>query len=268
MSIDQTIEAGVQDSAAGNQPRYDDYPVDQGILAEIAKETTQNQDAEARKMVEAIEEKKSHDQVADTGKPIEEPISNQELNFRALREEVEKIKQEKEELRRNLDLIRANQQQPEPVRQPERQMFEGMDDSDIPNVKDIRSAWQEREAEYVERIQELQVAQANPDYNEVMERYTTPLLKEKPHLVEGLMGSSNKAMFAYELGKMAQAIRQQPPPTPDIPSKTAQRIVENSRKPGTLSGAGGQGALSKADYYASMSDAEFMSLAGRHLDSI
>lgn len=261
MSLDQPIETGVPDSAAENQPRYDDYPVDKEILAEIAKETSQATQDHLSDVAKKVEE------ASERQPPVQEVPSSQELNFRALREEVEKIKQEKEELRRNLDSIRANQQQQEP-RQPERQMFEGMDDSDIPNVKDIRAAWQEREAEYVERIQELQVAQSHPDYNEVMEKYTTPLLKEKPHLVEGLMGSSNKAMFAYELGKMAQGMRQEPPPQPDIQSKNAQKIVENARKPGTLSGAGGQGALSKADYYASMSDTEFMALAGRHLDSI
>jgi hypothetical protein len=51
-------------------------------------------------------------------------------------------------------------------------------------------------------------------------------------------------------------------------SENAQRIVENAKKPGTLSQAGGQGALSKADYYASMSDQEFMRMASRNLEGI
>jgi len=48
----------------------------------------------------------------------------------------------------------------------------------------------------------------------------------------------------------------------------AQRIVENARKPATLSQAGGQSVLSKADYYATMSDAEFMKMANQHLESV
>ena len=51
-------------------------------------------------------------------------------------------------------------------------------------------------------------------------------------------------------------------------SENAQRIVENARKPGTLSQGGGQAALSKADYFASMSDAEFMKMATRNLEGI
>ena len=51
-------------------------------------------------------------------------------------------------------------------------------------------------------------------------------------------------------------------------NENAQRIVENAKKPGTLSQAGGQGALSKADYFASMSDQEFMRMASKNLEGI
>ena len=50
------------------------------------------------------------------------------------------------------------------------------------------------------------------------------------------------------------------------PAVKAQRIVENANKPGTLSSArGGQPSLSKADYYASMSDAEFSKMVEKNL---
>jgi hypothetical protein len=51
-------------------------------------------------------------------------------------------------------------------------------------------------------------------------------------------------------------------------NENAQRIVDNSKKPGTLSQAGGQSTLSKADYFASMSDQEFMKMATRNLEGI
>ena len=99
-----------------------------------------------------------------------------------------------------------------------------------------------------------------------MEKFTIPLMREKPHLVQGIQGAQNKALFAYELGKLAQQSRQVQA-QPQV-SETAQRIVENARRPGTLSSAGGQSVLSKADYFATMSDAEFIRMASRNLDQI
>jgi hypothetical protein len=57
-------------------------------------------------------------------------------------------------------------------------------------------------------------------------------------------------------------------PTPQPKNENAQRMVDNARKPGTLSQAGGQSVLSKADYFATMSDAEFMRMASKNLESI
>ena len=102
------------------------------------------------------------------------------------------------------------------------------------HVKDIEAAWNRREADYQARIEELQVAQTHPDYAEVMEKYTAPLLKQKPHLAEGIIGAKNKALHAYELGKMHQMGQKQEVPVREVkppePSKVAQKIVENARK--------------------------------------
>lgn len=199
-------------------------------------------------------------------------INPQRENFRALRDEVDRMKAERESERREyqlqMELLRANiankGQQESP--KPERKFLEGMEESDIPNVAELRKEWEARESNYVARLEELQVAQQHPDYAEVIEKYALPLVKAKPHLAEGIQGATNKALFAYELGKMAQQM--QAPQVQAQRSEKAERIIENSKKPGTLSQAGGQGALSKADYYATMSDQEFMKFANRHLEGI
>lgn len=203
----------------------------------------------------------------------------QSENFRALREEVDRIKTEREAEKRDhqlqLEMLRANlaqsQMQAQP-KQPEPQakkMFEGMADDDVPNVSELRREWAQRESDYQSRLEELQVQQSHPDYAEVIEKFVLPLIKQKPHLAEGIQGARNKALYAYELGKMAQATYQPPAPVVEAPkNETAQRIVENARKPGTLSQAGGQGALSQADYFASMSDQDFMKFASKNLDAI
>lgn len=203
----------------------------------------------------------------------QDPISNpQAEHFRALREEVDRIKTEREAEKREhqlqLDMLRANldrPQAPQPQSQ-ERKFLDGMKEDDIPNVGELRREWDQKESMYQARLEELSTAQMHPDYAEVLEKYVVPLVKQKPHLAEGIQGARNKSLFAYELGKMAQAMQEQK--ITSTTNENAQRIVENSKKPGTLSQAGGQGALSKADYFASMSDQEFMKFASRNLEGI
>jgi hypothetical protein len=271
--IDMKSFAGVTDPVAGGQDSgtnsyqetLDESVVNKEILAGVRKEMA--------------------DQSAVAEKPIEEPVAvdsskveapkEQEMNFKALREEMSSKQAQIEELRNNLEMMRANVSQR--IQQPQEQekpMFEGMNKDDIPNVGDIERAWKQKEANYVERIEELQVAQQHPDYAEVIEKYVAPLVRSKPHLLEGIQGARNKALFAYELGMMAKQ-SQQPQVQPQMvePKATqksidAQKIVENARKPGTLSSAGGQSVLSKADYFATMSDKEFLEMAAKNLEGI
>ncbi len=207
--------------------------------------------------------------------PREQPDSNpQAEHFRALREEVDRIKAERETEKREhqlqLDILRANlDRQYQPAPQPqvqERRFLDGMKEEDIPNVGELRREWEQKESMYQSRLEELQVAQQHPDYAEVLDKYLVPLVKQKPHLAEGIQGARNKSLFAYELGKMAQQMQERQ--VASTSNENAQRIVDNSKKPGTLSQAGGQGALSKADYFSSMSDQEFMRMASKNLEGI
>lgn len=210
----------------------------------------------------------------------EPEVNPQAENFRALREEVDRIKHDRDAERRDhqlqIDMLRANlnNQQPQKQQPPAVKPFDGMEDSDVPNVAEIRREWQnlqherkQQEASYQARLEELQVQQMYPDYAEVIEKFALPLVKQKPHLAEGIQGATNKALMAYEIGKMAQQLQQKTQP-PTSNSETAKRIIDNSKKPGTLSQAGGQAALSKADYFASMSDQEFMKFATKNLEGI
>lgn len=209
-----------------------------------------------------------------------ETESLQDKNFRALSESVEKLRADREAERRDyqlqLDMLRANvnrTQQPDDPRS--KQMFDGMEDSDIPTVGEFRKAWNEKESVYNERIEELQVANKYSDYADVLTKYGKQLAETDPLFIQGLRGAENKAMFAYQYAKREQRLHElenlvktpQPQAAPQI-NADAQRMVENARKPGTLSQTGGQGAFSKADYIETMSDAEFMKFASRHMESI
>ena len=202
--------------------------------------------------------------------------SAQELNFKALRDEVDRIKAESEAKQREaqlqIDLLRANLNRPEPQqRLPERKLFDGKADDYIPDVAEWRAEMQSMEAGYQARLQELEFQASHPDYMEVIGKHLSPLVNQKPHLRQVIEQASNPSAVAYEFAKMAQQVQTAPRSDPAPVStqvRNAQRMVDNSRKPGTLSQAGGQAALSKADYYASMSDTEFMKMASQHLDSI
>lgn len=210
---------------------------------------------------------------------IEPVIQQQELNFKALSDSVERLKAEREAEKREyqlqLDMLRANlNRQPQEAPQAKR-MFDGMDDNDVPNVGELRKAWSERESAYNEKIEELQFANQHPDYAEVLGKYGKHLAETDPAFLQGLKGAENKALFAYqyakreqELQSLREAAKMQNNAAPVQQSMNAQRIVENARKPGTLAQAGGQSVLSKADYYASMSDAEFIKMASKHLGEI
>lgn len=211
------------------------------------------------------------DQAPQPEAPIaaEEP-SKQELNFRALREEVDRIKAERDEFRQNLDLLKAQAREQYQARPPEepKKFLDGLADNDVPNVAEIRKEFERREAMFQMKLEEIEIQQRHPDYAEVIEKFTAPLLKQKPHLAEGIYGARNKSLYAYELGKMAQGQQQQIQAPPPQQSLNAQRIVENASKPGNVARTGGSSALSQAEYYATMSDQDFMRIASKNLGEI
>jgi hypothetical protein len=231
---------GVTDSAAENQ-------VASTQVAEVPKE----------EVVQAVE-------------PVQAE-SDKEYNFRALREELAQIKEDRDRLRGDFEDLRRNQvqRQPEP---PRKRAIDEINSDDLVTGAQFKQAMAEREAEYQLMLGELQVKSQYSDYDEVTAKYGVPLIEKEPDLAQGFLASNNKAAYLYKLGKLAMnADRPAPEPVMQAPqpSQAAQRIVENSRKPGTLSNAvGGAGNLSKADYYATMSDTEFHAMVNRNLEQI
>lgn len=211
-------------------------------------------------------------------KPVQEDV--QDRNFKALSESVEQIKAKMESERREhqlqLDMLRANlaprSSHQDAPKAPK--VFEGMSDDDIPNVGELKKVFDQRESQYKERIEELQVQTQFPDYADVLTKHGKHLAETDPLFMQGLRGAENKALFAYQYAKREQRLQEleaqvksSPAPSP-LKSNDAQRIVDNARKPGTLAQTGGQGALSKADYFETMSDADFIKYASKHLEGI
>lgn len=217
------------------------------------------------------------DQIADDSKMVQEQpkeVSDKEYNFKALREELAQIKEDRDRLRDDFEGLRRNQvqRQPEP---PRKRAIDEIHSDDLVTGAQFKQAMAEREAEYQLMLGELQAKSQNSDYDEVVTKYGIPLMEKEPDFAQGFVNANagNKAAYLYKLGKMAMLAEQrhEPEPVQEVPQRAqnAQRIVENSRKPGTLSNSvGGAGNLSKADYFASMSDSDFAALVRKNLDEV
>lgn len=247
LGMQQEYSKGVTDPAAGDQEASNAPKTEEPLV----KETTE-QPVEAEKSVE----------------------SDKDYNFRALREELAQIKEDRDRLRDDFEGLRRLQvqRQPEP---PRKRAIDDINSDDLVTGAQFKQAMAEREAEYQLMLGELQVKSQNPDYDEVTAKYGIPLIEKEPDFAQGFLNANaaNRASYLYKIGKMAMMAeqRQQPEPVQQAPqpSQAAQRIVENSRKPGTLSNAvGGSGNLSQVDYIASMSDSEFAAMVQKNLEGI
>jgi len=229
-------------------------------------------------IAEEVEAVQQPETVAET----QHELSDKELNFRALRDSVAELKAEREAERaryeRELEELRAQMHQAH--KQEQKNALDDQSDDDLLTVGKYRQTVREMQEQHQRELQQLRVEQEEmkarvqySDYDEVMEKYSIPLLKTNRDFARAFQASENKANFAYELGLMAMAKQNASQPAPEPvapePSRNAQRMVENARKPGTLSNArGGQASLSKADYWATCSEADFQKELAKNLAEV
>jgi len=211
-----------------------------------------------------------------------EDLSDKEYNFRALRESIAEQKAEREAERRRyeqelFEMKYQLNQQMQSQKQPEKSALDGLDNSDLMTVEAYKKAQHEQQMRYQEELNTLRYENLenrarlqHSDYNEVMEKYSIPFLRENRDFARAFQAAENPAEFAYQLGRMQQGTQSAPQHVVETQAReNAERIVQNARKPGTLSSArGGQPSLSKADYYASMSESDFAQFVQRNLEQV
>jgi hypothetical protein len=258
---DEAYKPGVVDPVAVDQE------------ASASRESV-DQIADDRNMVQ----EQSGDEPADASNPMEIP-SDKEMNFRALREELASIKADKERLANEFEGFKRSQvqRQPEP---PRKRAIDEISNDDLVTGAQFKQIMAEREAEHQLMLGELQAKAKYSDYDEVTAKYGIPLIEQEPDLAQGFLAAQNKASYLYKVGKQAQEASEyrkmmQEQQTQQVvretpqPSVKAQKMIENSRKPGTLSNAvGGSSQMSQADYIASMSDAEFYAYVQKNLAEV
>jgi len=190
------------------------------------------------------------------------PVSEEQktVPLTALQAERTQRQQAQDELKLmkdHLALSQANQPQT-----PPQDEFEGLVDSDILTVGEFKKLTANMSKQFKTSIEELKIAQKNPDYQEVITKYLPDVLKQNPGLQNTLQKTQDYEL-AYYLAKNSENYRSDNRKYKQ--SADAKRIVENSQKAGSLSSLGAPSPISHAKRYKDMSDDDFKKLVSRHL---
>ena len=205
--------------------------------------------------------------------PEVEAQQSQEMNWQAAqqtmaeqKQALEQLKQQNQTYQQQLGVFQnyMNQQQ---ASASQSSPLDSISDDDVITGGEMKRAMQsmlsEKERVFQEQMeaQKSQLAVMNlrsqyPDYENVVGN-TLKMAENNPELAEAIRTSSNPALLAYQLGKATA-------PQANQQAAQAQRIVENSQKPGSATHAAtGGSALSKVDYFMDMSDADFEAHVGK-----
>jgi len=202
-------------------------------------------------------------------------VSDKEMNFRAIREEVAKMQAEREYWKGQAEaLSRQPSRQPEPAEQ-QSQALEALDWDSGSDVRKAFETIRQENARLRDEIKDslaaIQTKAQHQDWNNMVTQHVPQLTSKNPIFAEMIQKASNPYEAAYLLAelnaKASQQMQQQQPQAPQM-NGNAQRALANAQKPQTLASVGGGGQLSAADYYASMSDDDFMKIAAKNLANI
>jgi len=191
-------------------------------------------------------------------------LSNKEMNFNALRDEAAKFKAEREYWKGQAEAYsKIHQSQPD---QPE-----ALDSLDLDNSDDMKKAWnsirqdnQRFREEIKDTLASIQAKSNHNNWDQVVSSHIPQLTNSNPIFAEMIRNSSDPYEAAYQLAALNSKAQNHQVPISD----NAQRAMNNAAKPQTLASVGGRGQLSAADYYASMSDKDFMAVAAKNLGNI
>lgn len=195
-------------------------------------------------------------------------ISEKELNFRALREEVAKMKEEREYWKGQAQAFStASSRQAESSQQDALSALDWDDSRDVRKAFDaIRQENQNLRREIKDALTAMETKSVRQDWNSMVTQHVPQLTSKNPIFAEMIQNASNPYEAAYLLAELqARASSQKQIQAGNLNS---QRAVSNASKPQTLSSVGGNAQLNAADYYASMSDEDFIKVVQKNLANI
>lgn len=192
-------------------------------------------------------------------------IDNKEYNFKALGNEVAKLKEEREYWKGQAEAFKTT---PNLQQQKQVDPYENLDWQDSTDVKKafdaIRSENQSLRNEVQDAFKAVNTRSSRPDWSNMVTQHVPELTSKNPIFAEMINNASNPYEAAYLLAELKAGSAQREQPL----SNDARRAIANSQKPQSLASVGGHGSLSQADQYAAMSDEDFMKVASRNMAGI
>ena len=186
-----------------------------------------------------------------------------------LREELKQVKDEGELLKEQVELYKANMD----IKPKEEKPDTDIKDDDVITYAEAKKLIADASKGIAGTLQQLEFAQTNTDFNEVITKYLPDLLKKEPALTDAIKTSSNPALLAYKLAKSSSAYQKdaaagqlggEEQKAEELRAKAAkgdtdaQKLLEKMGKPGSASQAGGAGGgVSSGEFYNNMSDEDF-----------
>lgn len=191
------------------------------------------------------------------------PVSDKEMNFKKLREEVSKTIQEREYWKGQAEAFsRQGSRNTEAVEESKSPFTDIVDDDVKTAFESIRQENQRLKQEMYDKIAAIEAKSQHSDWTNIVTQHVPELTNSNPIFAEMIRGSSNPYEAAYQLAQLnARASKM-----PEVDN--GSRAVQNSQKPRSVSTVGGHSQLNAADYYARMSDAEFEKIAAKNLAGI
>lgn len=200
----------------------------------------------------------------------DQPQSDKEFNFKALRDETSKLKQESEYWRGQAEAYSRSNSSNQSNETEQADAYSALDWDDS---RDVRKAFESLKGEndslryeLKDAITAINTKSTRQDWNNMVTQHVPELTSKNPMFAEMIQKASNPYEAAYLLaelnakGNNTSLSNQQP--------MHGERAMNNAGKPQSLSSVAGNGTLSSADYYASMSDADFMKIAGKNMANI
>lgn len=191
-------------------------------------------------------------------------MSDKEINFRAMRDELSKMQGEREYWKGQAEALKLTPDRFETPIQKE-DPFKNLDDDVRGAFDSMRQENERLKNEFRDQMAALNAKQGRSDWDSMVTQHVPQLTSKNPIFAEMIRNNSNPYEAAYQLAALssqAQAGQGQ------SFNPNAQRAIQNAQKPQSLASVGGNSTLGNADHYASMSDKDFMELAARNLGGI
>lgn len=197
-------------------------------------------------------------------------VTDKEFNFKALRDEAAKLKEEREYWKGQAEAYSKNVNT---IPQHQNQTVNPYESLDWDDGNDVKKAFhnlrQENDMlrnEMKDALTAISTKSQHQDWDKLVTQNIPELTSKNPIFAEMIKNASNPYEAAYLLSELnskasGASVKNNTP-------NYGERAIHNAQKPQTLASVGGRGQLSSADYYASMSDEDFMKIASKNMASI